>query len=162
MLFLSALAEEIKTREILVQQNINDGVYRCGFARNQTAYDKAAGALFTTLEKIESSLSAKGPWICGEQLTLADIRLFPTLIRWEVVYMPLFKCLSDPLWTFPNIWSWRQRLMQIPEVAMTCDPSAWQEDYFGALFPLNPSGIVPKGPNLNSLINSSIPQQKSR
>ncbi len=153
------LQEEIKAWEKLIQQNINNGVYKCGFARNQAAYDRAIEALFKTLEKIEQSLGMKGPWICGKRLTLADIRLFPTLVRWEVVYMPLFKCISKPLWFFPKIWEWRQNFMNLPEVYETCDSKAWQQDYFGALFPINPSGIIPNGPNLGEIIYAPSPHK---
>ena len=102
------------------------------------------------------SLSQKGPWLCGEEMTIADIRLFPTLIRWEMIYLPLFGCSQEPLWAFPNLWEWRQKLFSIPSVAKTCDSKAWREDYFGALFPLRPSNIVPSGPNLTKITNKKI------
>ncbi len=148
-----ALNEEIKRWQHLLQPTVNDGVYRCGFARNQSAYDKAIRELFSALKQVDKSLAKKGPWLCGKRLTLADLRLFPTLIRWEMVYMPLFKCSKEPLWSFPYLWRWRQRLFAIPEVAETCDPKAWREDYYGALFPLNPSNIVPTGPDLEEIVN---------
>ena len=141
----------------LLQGNVNDGVYRCGFARNQTAYDKAESALFAALEEVERSLGSRGPWLCGDRLTLADLRLFPTLIRWESVYAPLFGCSRKQLWQLPNIWRWRQQLLALPGVMATCDAEAWRQDYFGALFPLNPGGIVPAGPELSTLVNSGAP-----
>ncbi len=152
------LKEEIKSWQKLLQPAVNDGVYRCGFARTQTAYDKASLELFDALETVNKSLSIKGPWLCGEQLTLADIRLFPTLIRWEMVYMPLFGCSQKPLWEFKFLWEWRQKFFAIPGVAKTCDPLAWRADYFGALFPLRPSNIVPSGPNLIKMINARPPE----
>ena len=151
------LGEAIATWQTLLQHSVNDGVYRCGFARNQTAYDRAEQALFTALAQVESSLASHGPWLCGNRLTLADLRLFPTLIRWEAVYAPLFGCSRQPLWQFPNIWTWRQRLFALPGVQATCDAQAWREDYFGALFPLNPGGIVPAGPDLRTLVGSGVP-----
>ena len=151
------LAEAIATWQTLLQHSVNDGVYRCGFARNQAAYDRAEQALFTALAQVESSLASHGPWLCGNRLTLADLRLFPTLIRWEAVYAPLFGCSRQPLWQFPNIWTWRQRLFALPGVQATCDAQAWREDYFGALFPLNPGGIVPAGPDLRTLVGSGVP-----
>ena len=151
------LGEAIATWQTLLQHSVNDGVYRCGFARNQAAYDRAEQALFTALAQVESSLASHGPWLCGNRLTLADLRLFPTLIRWEAVYAPLFGCSRQPLWQFPHIWTWRQRLFALPGVQATCDAQAWREDYFGALFPLNPGGIVPAGPDLRTLVGSGVP-----
>ncbi len=153
-----ALRDKIKKWELLLQATVNDGVYRCGFARNQTAYEKACNELFNSLKIVEDELSHKGPWLCGNDLTLADIRLFPTLIRWEMIYMPLFGCSQQPLWTFPKIWEWRQKFLNLPEVLNTCDSFGWRQDYFGALFPLRPSSIVPNGPNLFSMVNATVPQ----
>ena len=143
--------------QALLQPDVNDGVYRCGFARTQAAYDRAEAALFTALEQVEQSLGSRGPWLCGDRLTLADLRLFPTLIRWEIVYDPLFGCSRLPLWQLPNIWRWRQQLLALPGVLDTCNAKAWRNDYFGALFPLNPGGIVPAGPELSKLVNSGVP-----
>jgi len=151
------LQKEIKSWQRVLQSSVNDGVYRCGFARTQTAYNKACKELFLTLQQIEQNLSGRGPWLCGKQLTLADIQLFPTLIRWESVYEPLFRCSQEPLWSFPNLWEWRQRFLALPKVLKTCDSNAWRNDYFGALFPLNPSSIVPAGPNLVKLVNTKTP-----
>lgn len=151
------LLEQIESWQQLLQPAVNDGVYRCGFARNQEAYNRASAAMIEALNEVERSLQNEGPWLCGETLTLADIRLFPTLIRWETVYSPLFGCSASPLWMLPGLWRWRQRFLALPGVAATCDASAWRNDYFGALFPLNPGGIVPDGPKLSTLVNSTIP-----
>ncbi len=151
-LYPKKLKADIEGWQNLLQPNVNDGVYRCGFARTQGAYDKASNALFNALHEVERSLSQKGPWLCGEELTIADIRLFPTLIRWEAVYMPLFGCTKEPLWSLPNLWEWRKKILAIPKIAKTCDPSAWRNDYFGALFPLHPSNIIPAGPDLMGMI----------
>ncbi len=151
------LKDEINNWDRKLKHSVNDGVYRCGFARNQAAYNKASQELFSSLEMVDESLSRKGPWLCGKEITLADIRLFPTLIRWEMIYMPLFGCSQRPLWSFRNIWQWRQRFMALQSVSSTCDAQAWRNDYFGALFPLNPSNIVPAGPDLMQIINVSAP-----
>jgi putative glutathione S-transferase len=139
-----------------LQGAVNDGVYRCGFARTQTAYDEAEHDLFTTLDQLEASLAegaGRGEaWLCGPDPTLADVVLFPTLIRLELVYAPLFGCSRRPLWQLPQLARWRARFFALPGVEATCFPQAWQQDYFGALFPLNPSGIVPAGPTLASLV----------
>ncbi len=152
--------EEIHTWQKLLQPSVNDGVYRCGFARTQSAYNKACNELFSALKIVEESLSKKGPWLCGEKLSLADLRLFPTLIRWEMVYMPLFGCSTKPLWAFPKLWNWRQAFFNLTNVEKTCDYNAWRNDYFGALFPLRPSGIIPDGPELSTIINSTAPKLK--
>ena len=137
------------------QGAVNDGVYRCGFARSQAAYDRAEAELFAALAEAESALAAGGPWLCGEELTLADLQLFATLIRWELVYAPLFGCSRQPLWQLPTLWAWRARLFALPGVAESCDGEAWRRDYFGALFPLHPSGIVPAGPDLARLVSAT-------
>lgn len=137
----------------LIQENVNNGVYKCGFARNQNAYEKASEDLFSTLTIIEESLNTNGPWLCGKDLTIADIRLFPTLIRWESVYEPLFKCSKKPIGSFPNIIKWRKTIFNLYNIKKTCDADAWRKDYFGALFPLNPSSIIPKGENINQIVN---------
>ncbi len=149
-----SLKGEIETWQNNLQNSVNDGVYRCGFARNQAAYEKASKELFHALSAVNKSLSKKGPWICGDQITIADIRLFPTIIRWELIYQPLFGCSQRPLWEFNYLWEWRQRFMNLPAVKETCDELAWRKDYFGALFPLRPSNIIPSAPSLNEIINA--------
>ncbi|MCP9809732.1 glutathione S-transferase C-terminal domain-containing protein [Cyanobium sp. HWJ4-Hawea] len=138
-----------------LQHDVNDGVYRCGFARNQAAYDRAEQALFATLGKANAALAAApGQWLSGPEQGLADVVLFPTLIRLELVYAPLFGCSRQPLWQLPALWQWRSRFYGLPGVAASCDDQAWRRDYFGALFPLHPSGIVPAGPPLATLVTT--------
>jgi putative glutathione S-transferase len=136
-----------------LQHAVNDGVYRCGFARNQAGYDRAEQALFGVLEQAEQAVSDQ-PWLCGGEPTLADVQLFPTLIRLELVYAPLFGVSRRPLWQFPALWQWRGRFWRLPGVEASCFPQAWRRDYFGALFPLHPSGIVPAGPELATLVGA--------
>ena len=145
--------EKIVNWQTLIQENINNGVYKCGFARNQNAYEKASKDLFSSLTIIEESLKSNGPWLCGQDLTIADIRLFPTLIRWESIYEPLFKCSEKPIGSFPNIIKWRKTIFNLYNIKKTCDGDAWRKDYFGALFPLNPSSIIPKGKSISHIIN---------
>ena len=137
----------------LIQENINNGVYKCGFARNQRAYEKASKHLFSTLDIIEENLNTHGPWLCGEDLTIADIRLFPTLIRWESVYAPLFKCSKKPIQSYPQIIQWRRNIFNLYNIKKTCNVYSWRKDYFGALFPLNPSNIIPKGESISKIVN---------
>jgi putative glutathione S-transferase len=128
------------------------------------AYDAAQAELVATLQDLEQALAHQralgSPWLCGgDAPSLADVGLFPTLIRWEMVYAPLFGCGGQPLWFLPELWRWRARFYQLPGVAATCRPQDWRRDYFGALFPLNPSGIIPAGPDLATLVLSSPPQR---
>jgi len=148
----SAQQQAIASWRERLQHAVNDGVYRCGFARNQDAYNRAEAALFAALEQAETVLASQ-PWLCGQAPTLADVQLFPTLIRLELVYAPLFGVSRRPLWQFPALWQWRCRFWRLQEVATTCFPDAWRRDYFGALFPLHPSGIIPAGPGLATLVD---------
>ncbi len=145
--------EEILKWQELIQENINNGVYKCGFARNQTAYENASKDLFSSLSIVEENLHLKGPWLCGKDLTIADIRLFPTMIRWESVYEPLFKCSKRQIQSFPNIIKWRKMIFNSYNIKETCDADAWRKDYYGALFPLNPSSIIPKGESISKIVN---------
>ncbi|WP_036916502.1 MULTISPECIES: glutathione binding-like protein [unclassified Prochlorococcus] len=146
------LQPEINAWQEAIQESVNNGVYKCGFARSQVAYEKASEELFHSLKNIEESLSIKGPWLCGDKLTLADIRLFPTIIRWESVYSPLFSCSQEFLSSFPKLIAWRKRFYNLPRVSKTCNAFHWRNDYFGALFPLNPSNIIPKGPKIEEIV----------
>tara|TARA_Y100001968_G_scaffold102757_1_gene92721 strand:- start:1829 stop:2734 length:906 start_codon:yes stop_codon:yes gene_type:complete len=147
------LQKEINQWQIKLQESVNNGVYKCGFARNQHSYNKASRELFDALNELEIHLEKNGPWLCGKTLTLADIRLFPTLIRWESIYQPLFGCSQKPIKHFPNIFDWRKRFFNFPKVKETCNANTWRNDYFGALFPLRPSNIIPNGPDIAEIVN---------
>lgn len=118
-------------------------MYRCGFAQTQGAYETACYALFATLDEVEEVLSQQ-PFLCGEAMTLADVRLFTTLMRFEV-YAHLFKCSLKPIAAYPHLQAYRQRIYEYPGIAETCRLEAVKRDYYGNLFPLNPSGIIPLG-----------------
>ena len=137
----------------LIHNNINDGVYRCGFARSQSSYEKASKNLFAALNEIEDTMSRnKGDWIFGEELTYADIYLFPTLIRWELIYSKLFKCTEKELSFFEKIIEWRIKFFKISNVDKTCYDNEWKKDYYKALFPLNPNQVIPVLPSLKEII----------
>jgi len=158
----AAAREAVQMWRERFQDAVNDGVYRCGFARSQRAYDTAQSALFAALEQTDQALREQERqgegWLCGTTLpTLADVVLFPTLIRWEMVYAPLFGCSQTPLWQLDALWRWRSRFFALPGVAATCCADNWRRDYFGALFPLHPSGLIPAGPDLATLVNSTPP-----
>ena len=137
----------------LIHNNINDGVYRCGFARSQSSYEKASKNLFSALKEIEDTMSRnKGDWIFGEELTYADIYLFPTLIRWELIYSKLFKCTEKELSFFEKIIEWRIKFFKISNVDKTCYDNEWKKDYYKALFPLNPNQVIPVLPSLKEIM----------
>jgi len=130
-----------------IYQTVNNGVYRCGFAQSQEAYEKACRELFTALDEIDSTLS-KSRYLCGELVTLADVRLFTTLFRFDVVYYGLFKCNLRRIKDYKYLSVYLQDLYQLPGIANTCNLEAVKKDYYGNLFPLNPGGIIPLGPDI--------------
>jgi len=136
------LRSQIEQWNEKIYHNINNGVYRCGFAQNQSAYELACNELFTTLNEIETHLSTNR-YLCGEDLTLADVRLFTTLIRFDVVYFSLFKCSIKPIANYVNLSRYLQDIYNLNGIAETCDLKTVKQDYFSNLFPLNPGGIIP-------------------
>ncbi|MEM6427300.1 MAG: glutathione S-transferase family protein [Cyanobacteria bacterium P01_D01_bin.128] len=133
-----------------IYATVNNGVYRCGFAQTQAAYDQACDGLFATLDGIDREL-AHQRYLCGDRVTLADVRLFTTLFRFDVVYYSLFKCNRRRIQDYDHLGAYLRDLYQLPGVAETCDLEAVKRDYYGNLFPLNPGGIIPSGPDLESL-----------
>jgi putative glutathione S-transferase len=133
-----------------IYATVNNGVYRCGFAQSQAAYDRACGELFATLDDADQQLKSH-PYLCGDTITLADVRLFTTLFRFDVVYYSLFKCNRRRIQDYPRLGPYLRRIYQLPGVADTCDIDAVKRDYYGNLFPLNPGGIVPAGPDMDYL-----------
>ncbi|NJR32403.1 MAG: glutathione S-transferase family protein [Chamaesiphon sp. CSU_1_12] len=135
-----------------IYQTVNNGVYRCGFAQTQTAYDKAYSELFATLDRINDLLATQ-TYLCGDRLTLADVRLFTTLIRFDLVYHTLFKCNRRRIRDYPQLQAYVYRIYHLPGVAATCDFPTILADYYGNLFPLNPGGIIPQLPDLSYLLD---------
>jgi len=139
----------------LINEEINNGVYKCGFARNQNAYIEASQKLFSALTTIEQMLQENGgPWLLGNEISVADIYLFPTIIRWELVYSKLFKCTEKDIYFFENIIQWRYKFFHLKDISKTCSYKNWLKDYYQAIFPLNPNQIIPLHPSLEELINS--------
>ncbi|XP_031268919.1 uncharacterized protein LOC116127411 [Pistacia vera] len=130
----------------LIYPNVNNGVYRCGFAQSQEAYDRAVNDVFNTLETINDHLGGSR-YLCGETLTLADVCLFTTLIRFDVVYNVLFKCTKKKLIEYPNLHGYMRDIYQMPKVAATCNFMEIMDGYYKILFPLNPGGIRPAMPS---------------
>ncbi len=137
---------------------VNNGVYRCGFAQTQEAYEEACNQLFTTLDEIDTALETSR-YLCGNVPTLADVRLFTTLFRFDVVYYGLFKCNRRRIQDYQNLGAYLRDLYQLPSVAQTCDLESVKRDYYGNLFPLNPGGIIPSGPDISDLLE---PTQRDR
>ena len=136
-----------------IYHRVNNGVYRCGFAQSQEAYDKACDELFTTLNEIDAVLETNR-YLCGDRVTLADVRLFTTLFRFDIVYYGLFKCNRRRIKDYQNIGPYLRDLYQLPGVADTCDLESVKRDYYGNLFPLNPGGIIPSGPDVSNLLEA--------
>ncbi|KAM1244208.1 hypothetical protein COP2_036654 [Malus domestica] len=139
------LKQNIEKWNSIIYPNVNNGVYRCGFAQSQQAYDTAVNELFDTLDTIEDHLTSSR-YLCGGELTLADVCLFTTLIRFDLVYNVLFKCTKKKLIEYPNLHAYMREIYQIPEVAETCNFTAIMEGYYKTLFPLNPGSIQPVMP----------------
>jgi glutathionyl-hydroquinone reductase len=156
-LYPTALKPEIDRWNDLIYESVNNGVYRCGMAQTQTAYNQACAALFSTLDQLEAALTNR-VYLCGDSLTLADVRLFTTLIRFDLVYYSLFKCNRRRIKDYPNLWGYLGRIYHLPGIADTCDFEAIKQEYYSNLFPLNPGGIVPMGPDLSELLPASQPQ----
>ncbi|MBD2023979.1 glutathione S-transferase family protein [Leptolyngbya sp. FACHB-711] len=150
-LYPAELREAIDSWNEKIYDAVNNGVYRCGFAQTQAAYDTAVNELFTVLNEIDVALEHQR-YLCGNRLTLADVRLFTTLIRFDAVYYGLFKCDRRRIQDYPNLAGYLRDLYQLPGVASTCDLEVIKRDYYGNLFPLNPGGIIPTGSSLDTLL----------
>lgn len=133
-----------------IYHSVNNGVYRCGFAQTQEAYEQACNQLFATLDEIDAALETSR-YLCGDRITLTDVRLFTTLFRFDVVYYGLFKCNRRRIQDYPNLGAYFRELYQLSGVADTCDLESVKRDYYGNLFPLNPGGIIPSGPDIMTL-----------
>mmetsp|Transcript_19012 Transcript_19012/g.19137 ORF Transcript_19012/g.19137 Transcript_19012/m.19137 type:complete len:390 (-) Transcript_19012:363-1532(-) len=127
---------------------VNNGVYRCGFARSQEAYSAAFVELFEKLDELEMRLD-KSRFLVGDELTLADIRLFTTLIRFDAVYVLHFKCNKKMLREYPNLYNYTKDVYQTEEIKATVNFDHIKMHYFRSHPTINPLGIVPLGPSLN-------------
>ena len=146
-----ALRAEIDEINVFVYPNINNGVYRCGFATEQKAYEEAFDSLFSALDRVESVLSGHR-YLVGNTLTEADWRLFTTLIRFDVVYVGHFKCNRQRIADYPNISNYIRDLYQHEGVNETVDMKHIKEHYYYSHESINPTRIVPKGPELDFMM----------
>ncbi len=143
-----ALRSQIDGFNERIYPNVNNGVYRAGFARSQAAYEEAARALFATLDGLEEHLGMHR-WLCGARLTEADWRLFTTLIRFDAVYVGHFKCNVRRIADYKNLSRYLRGLYALPGVAATVNFQHIKGHYYESHKQLNPSGIVPIGPELD-------------
>ena len=142
------LRGEIDAINDVVYRNVNNGVYRCGFATTQEAYEEAFTDLFDTLDTLEARL-ARSRYLCGDRLTEADWRLFTTLIRFDPVYVGHFKCNRRRLADYPNLFAYARELYQVPGVALTCNFTHIKRHYYMSHTTINPTRIVPLGPEID-------------
>jgi putative glutathione S-transferase len=140
--------EEIDEVNAKVYSNVNNGVYKAGFATTQEAYEEAVIPLFETLDWLEDRLS-KRRYLMGDRLTEADWRLFTTLVRFDPVYVGHFKCNIRRLADYPNLWAYTRDLYQHEGVADTINMHHIKHHYYGSHETINPTGVVPVGPALN-------------
>jgi putative glutathione S-transferase len=152
-----ALRARIDKLNELVYPNINNGVYRTGFATSQAAYEEAFHNLFDSLDEIETILSQQR-YLTGKTITEADWRLFPTLIRFDAVYYAHFKCNWRHIYEYPNLSGYVRDLYQQPGVAETVSLQQIKRHYYNSQRQVNPTGIVPVGPQLDF----SAPHDRAR
>ena len=149
-LYPEALRAEIDEVIEPIFRNVNNGVYRCGFAGSQEAYEEAYDALFARLDALEQRLSDRR-YLMGDRLTEVDVRLWTTLARFDSVYFGHFKCNKRRLVDYPELWDFARHLYQKPAFRETTDFDHIKRHYYCTHDKLNPTRIVPKGPDLDWL-----------
>ena len=147
-LYPAPLRDEIDAINEPIYEHVNNGVYKTGFARSQAAYEDAFDALFATLDALEERLGARR-YVAGERITEADWRLFPTLVRFDAVYVGHFKCNRRRIEDYPNLGNYVRELYQYPGIADTVNMAHIKGHYYGSHVSVNPTRIVPKGPELD-------------
>jgi putative glutathione S-transferase len=148
-LYPEKLRDEIEEISANVYEDVNNGVYRCGFATTQSAYDEAYAALFARLDWLSDRLRDRR-YLVGDTITEADIRLWPTLVRFDPVYHGHFKCNRSKLSEMPVLWAYARDLFQTPGFGDTIDFVQTKQHYYRVHRQINPTGIVPDGPELSN------------
>jgi putative glutathione S-transferase len=148
-LYPEALREEIDEVMEPIFHNVNNGVYRCGFAASQEAYEDAYDALFAELDRLSTRLTDRR-YLLGDRITEADIRLFTTLVRFDAVYHGHFKCNRNKLSEMPVLWAYARDLYQTPGFGDTVDFDHIKRHYYYTHHAINPTRVVPKGPALSN------------
>ncbi len=139
------LLAEIDELNEFIYPNINNGVYRAGFATTEIAYNDAVADVFNGLDTLETRLS-KQRYLTGDTITEADWRLFTTLVRFDAVYVGHFKCNLRRIVDYPNLWGYLKDLYQVPGVAQTVHVEHCKAHYYGSHDTINPTLIIPVGP----------------
>jgi putative glutathione S-transferase len=147
-LYPERLRPEIDALNERIYATVNNGVYKAGFATAQDPYDEAVEALFATLDMLEERL-ADQRYLFGDALTEADVRLYPTLARFDPVYHSHFKCNLKRLVDYPNLWGYARDLYSLPAFGGTTDFDHIKRHYYVTQRMINPSGVVPRGPLLD-------------
>ncbi|GAB2973007.1 glutathione S-transferase family protein [Frigoribacterium salinisoli] len=145
-LYPEPLRDEIDDVAEVIFREVNNGVYRCGFAGSQKSYDRAYATLFSRLDQLEERLSTQR-YLVGDTITEADIRLFTTLARFDAVYHGHFKCNRNKLTEMPVLWAYARDLFQTPGFGDTIDFEQIKQHYYLVHTDINPTGIVPAGPD---------------
>jgi glutathionyl-hydroquinone reductase len=146
-LYPADIAPEIDALAQKIYDQLNNGVYKAGFATTQEAYDEAVGGVFAMLNHLEARLSDDREYLFGARLTEADIRLFVTLVRFDAAYHGLFKCNIRRLADYRHLSAYVERVLALPGIAQTVNLDHIKQGYY-SIRALNPSGIVPAGPSL--------------
>jgi len=170
-LYPEHLRKEIDDVSGWIYAHINDGVYRCGFAKSQEAYDQAIDAHWEAMDRAEAHLEGK-QFLVGETLTVADVRLFPTLVRYDAVYFSHFKTCRSHLTEMPNLHAHTRKMLQLEGVKETIKLDKIVEHYYWAQSAVNPTRIVPRGLKrprgfediftMNQFFTKSQPQKQSK
>jgi putative glutathione S-transferase len=147
-LYPEELRPEIDELNARVYETVNNGVYRAGFATSQKAYEDAVRPLFETLDSLDERLGTRR-YLFGKQITLADWRLFTTLLRFDPVYYVHFKCNVRRIVDYPSLWPYLRDLLTVPGVRETVNMDHIKRHYYGTHPSINPHGIVPVGPVLD-------------
>jgi putative glutathione S-transferase len=147
-LYAAMLRGAVDETNAFVYDAINNGVYRCGFAKTQSAYGQSFRKLFAALDSLEQRLHRQR-YLVGDRFTEADLRLFPTLVRFDAVYYSHFKCNLRRLADYHHLSNYTRDIYQMPGIADTVDIPRIKLGYYGGMRNLNPSGIIPLGPALD-------------
>jgi len=139
------LRDEIDTLNDFIYPNINNGVYRAGFATTQGAYEEAVQDVFAALDKLERRLADRR-YLAGSTITEADWRLFTTLVRFDAVYVGHFKCNVRRIVDYPNLWGYVRDLYQQPGIGETVKLDHIKRHYYASHDTINPTGVIPIGP----------------
>ena len=151
-LYPEHLRDEMDEVMARIYAEVNNGVYRCGFAGSQRAYERSYDRLFTALDWLEERLVDRR-FLMGDSITEADVRLFTTLVRFDTVYHGHFKCNRNKLTEMPVLWAYARDLFQTPGFGDTVDFDHVKRHYYCVHRDINPTGIVPKGPDLSGWLS---------